>query len=131
MPTHRPEVAIALIDAIGTVALDGTEHCFTNLATADACYRSLTEAEHAQVTNVATLRAAQAAEQAVIDQLAAEIKTVTPMTLDKIELLPALTANLAAYTQRGGDTAKIPNYADYEQACKDASGSRSRKRKRP
>lgn len=114
------QVAIALIDAIGTVALDGTEHCFTNLATADACYRSLTEAERAQVTNVTTLRAAQAAEQAVIDQLAAEIKAVTPMTLDKIELLPALTANLAAYTQRGGDTAKIPNYADYEQACKDA-----------
>ncbi len=114
------QVAIALIDAIGTVALDGAEHCFTNLATADACYRSLTEAERAQVTNVATLRAAQAAEQAVIDQLAAEIKAVTPMTLDKIELLPALTANLAAYTQRGGDTAKIPNYADYEQACKDA-----------
>ena len=114
------QVAIALIDAIGTVALDGTDNCFTNLATANECYQALSEEERAQVTNVPVLEAALAAEQAVIDQLVAEIKTVTPMTLAKIELLPALTADLAAYTQRGGDTSRIANYADYEQALKDA-----------
>ena len=115
------QTAIDLIDAIGTVALDGSENCFTNIVIAQECYDMLSDEEKADVTNAQTLRDAQTAYDAVAKSIIDEISTFTPLTTENYKVYDASTIveMLENYTSRGGDLAKVTNYADYEAAVEE------------
>ena len=76
-----PDVAVSLIDAIGTVGIDGSENCFALVTLARQCYDILSEADRQNVNNYNTLTAAEESYNTVVTKLIGDIDAIGEVTL--------------------------------------------------
>lgn len=98
--------AILMIDAIGNVAVDGSDNCFTKVTEAADCYAMLTETEKAKVTNASVLEHKQDDYETAVRGLIAQIEALSPV--DGNAIIAAKSAFLE-YIKRGGNGTKITN----------------------
>ena len=76
-----------LIDALGTVSLEGSENCFADTVAAREAYDALTEADKEEISEerVQKLEKAEEAYETVVQTIINEIDEILPLNRDDMD----------------------------------------------
>ena len=98
-----------LIEAIGTVAVDGSEDCFRSVTSAQNAYNSLPDDEKGNVTKTDILTQKLADYDGVVSQINGLIAALETITEESGPAIDEAKSAYQGYWTRGGDLSRISN----------------------